>query len=279
MGKDVRVYISIDIEGIAGVTSRRHSAMDGPDYGRARQWMTDTAVAAAEAALSAGASEVVVADGHGKKENVHIDQLPAGCRLVRGSPRPLGMMQGIDAGGYDAAFLLGYHAGVSATSGVLAHTYNGMALREIRVNGRVANEALLNAALAGEHGVPVVLVSGDDVFAEEVSNFLPQARRVVVQQSHGVYSATSMTPSAANATIREAISEALARAGEIPPFAIAPPVVVELDFKHRLAAEVIAYAPWFDRYAPFSVRFSAPTMRTAYSILMFVLNYNVGLQD
>jgi D-amino peptidase len=275
----MRVYVSVDIEGIAGVTSRRHSTIDGPDYGLARQWMTGTAVAAAESALAAGATEVVVADGHGKGENIDIGQLPAGCSLVRGSPRPLGMMQGIDVGHYDAAFLLGYHAGVSAMSGVLAHTYNGKALREVRINGQVANEAMLNAALAGECGVPVAVVSGDDVFAEEVATFLPDTTRVVVQQSHGVYSATAMRPSAAEAAIREAVSKALGRLDQIAPFRMTPPIVVELDFKHRMVAEIMAYAPWFERYAPFSIRFTAPTMRAAYSIFMFVLRHNVALQD
>ena len=275
----MRIYVSVDIEGIAGVTSRRHSAMDGPEYARARLWMTGTAVAAANAALAAGAREVVVSDGHAKKENIDIDRLPRGCTLVRGTPRPFGMMQGIEDGEYAAAFMLGYHAGASAFGGVLAHTYNGRALSEIRVNGRVANEAFINAALAGSFGVPVALVSGDDVFAEEVSHFLPQAEAVVVQKSHGVYAATAMVPEDAEAAIAIAVTKALGAVDGFKPFVLEPPIVVELDFKHRMVAELLAYVPWFDRYAPYSVRFTAPTMAEAYRTLTFLLNYSVSLQD
>src|SRR3954468_24480823 len=95
--------------------------------------MTGTAAAAAEAAFASGADEVTVSDGHGDKENIHIDRIPPACRVVRGSPRQLGMMQGIEAGPSAAAFLLGYHAGASAMGGVLAHTNKG-SVREIRLN-------------------------------------------------------------------------------------------------------------------------------------------------
>lgn len=269
------VYISIDIEGIAGVTSRNHSASDGIDYGRARDWMTGTAVAAAEAALAAGATGVTVSDGHGAKENLHIDRLPASCRIVRGSPRRLGMMQGIETG-YAAAMLLGYHAGASAMGGVLAHTNRGQ-LREVRLNGRAANEAMFNAALAGSFGVPIVLASGDDAFAEELAAFLPATECVIVQQSHGALAATAMLPAAAETAIRDAVPRALGRRKEIAPFVVEPPIVVEIDFKHRMPAEVLAYAPWFERPAAATIRFSAGSMAEAYGVMSFLLNYNVAL--
>lgn len=271
----MNVYISIDIEGIAGVTSRNHSGMDGIDYGRARDWMTGTAVAAAEAALAAGATLVTVSDGHGPKENLYIDRLPAPCRIVRGSPRPLGMMQGIETG-HDAALLLGYHAGASAMTGVLAHTNRGQ-IREVRLNGRVANEAMFNAALAGSFGVPIVLASGDDAFAEELAGFLPRTECVIVQRSHGALAATAMLPAAAEAAIRDAVPRALARRGEIAPFIVEPPIVVEIDFKHRMPVEVLAYAPWFERPAAATVRYNAASMPEAYGIMSFLLNYSVAL--
>ena len=271
----MNVYISIDIEGIAGVTSRNHSGAEGVDYGRAREWMTGTAVAAAEAALAAGATLVTVSDGHGAKENLYIDRLPSSCRVVRGSPRPLGMMQGIETG-HDAALLLGYHAGASAVGGVLAHTNRGQ-LREVRLNGRVANEAMFNAALAGSVGVPVVLASGDDVFAAELAGFLPDTACVVVQHSHGALAATAMLPAAAEAAIREAVPRALARRREVAPFVVEPPIVIEIDFKYRMPVEVLAYAPWFERPAASTIRFTAKSMQEAYGIMSFLLNYSIGL--
>lgn len=270
----MRVYISVDIEGIAGVTSLNHSRADGIDYARARDWMTRTAVAAAEAALAAGADQVVVGDGHGRKENIDIDSLPPGCRLVRGSPRPLGMMQGIEAGPFEAAFLLGYHAGASAMGGVLAHTNVG-AVRELRLNGRVANEALFNAAIAGAYGVPVVLTSGDDVFAAEMATLLPGAECVVVQTSHGALAATCMPPAEAEAAIRAAVPRALASAAA--PFVLETPVQVEIDFKHRMPAELLSYAPWFRRPAASTIAYTADSAPQAASILAMLLNYSAGL--
>lgn len=272
----VNVYISVDIEGIAGVTSRNHSGADGIDYGRAREWMTGTAVAAAEAALGAGAERVTISDGHGAKENILIDRLPIRCRLVRGGLRPLGMMQGIDADKFDAAMLLGYHAGASAIGGVLAHTNRG-SLREVRLNGRIANEAMFNSALAGECGVPVVLASGDDVFAAELATFLPRTECVVVQQSHGALAATAITPAAAEAAIRAAVPAALARAAEVGCFVVAPPIIVELDFKHRKPVEVLAYTPWVERIAASTIRYHAASMREAVSIFSFLMNYDANL--
>jgi len=273
----VNVYISIDIEGIAGVTSRNHSAATGVDYGRARDWMTRTAAAAAEAALAAGADAVTVSDGHGAKENLDIDRLPPACRVVRGSPRRLGMMQGIEAGPFAAAFLLGYHAGASAMGGVLAHTNRGQVVREIRLNGRRANEAMFNAAIAGVCGVPVVLASGDDAFAAELAEFLPQAECVVVQWSHGSLAATSMTPGSAEAAIRAAVPRALERASTIPPFVVEPPITVEIDFKHRRPAELLGYTPWLERPAASTIRYRAGGMLEAAAILSFLLNYEPGL--
>ena len=272
----MNVYISVDIEGIAGVTSRNHSAATGIDYGQARDWMTRTAAAAAEAALAAGAAGVTVSDGHGDKENIDIDRLPGPCRVVRGSPRRLGMMQGIDAEPYAAAFLLGYHAGASAMSGVLAHTNKGL-VREIRLNGRCANEAMFNAALAGECGVPVVLASGDDAFAAELAEFLPQTECVVVQWSHGGLSATSLTPERATAAIRAAVPGALERAGSIPCFRVPAPVAVEIDFKHRMPVELLSYTPWVERIAASSIGYQADSMAQACGILTFLLNYAAGL--
>lgn len=274
----MNVYISVDIEGIAGVTSHNHSRADGVDYGRARDWMTGTTVAAAEAAIAAGAKQVLVSDGHGAKENIHIDRLPASCRLVRGSPRQYGMMHGIGGQQYHAAFLLGYHAGASAIGGVLAHTNSGQAFRELRLNGKVANEAMFNAAIAGECGVPVVLASGDDVFAREIAEFLPDTECVIVTQSYGTAAAMVMTPASAEEAIRAAVPRALKRRPDVAPFVVSPPITVEIDFRYRMPAELLAYMPWFERTAASTIRYTARSVQEACSILACLQNYNALLQ-
>ena len=125
----MRIFISADIEGIAGVVSREHQFPEGIEWQSARLWMTDSVAAAAEAAFEAGAIEVVVADSHGQGHNLLLDRLRPEIQVVRSHPRPLSMMQGVEAGRYEGCFFIGYHAGATNSGGILAHTFRSATLR------------------------------------------------------------------------------------------------------------------------------------------------------
>ena len=168
----MRVFISADMEGATGVCHRDHLMAGGNDYERARKWLTSDINAAIEGALSGGASEIVVADGHATMRNVLLDELHDKAQLLCGPAsvrnRPLAQLAALEPNRFDRAMLIGYHTRAGTPGGLLAHTWVGALVHEIRLNGTPAGEARLNAALLGEYGIPVVFASGADDFVREV---------------------------------------------------------------------------------------------------------------
>ena len=180
--RPLKVYISVDMEGIAGVVSSEQLGPTGFEYGRARQWMTDETLAAIQGARDAGATEFVISDSHGNGQNLLIDQLPNDVTIIRSWPRPLMMMEGIDST-FAAAVFIGYHASTSNVNGVRAHTMSSATLTGVSLNGRLMPEGGVNAAIAGHFGVPVVAISGDDAAVAEVSGMVGPMEGAVVKRA------------------------------------------------------------------------------------------------
>jgi D-amino peptidase len=204
----VKVFISVDLEGISGVYSEAQTAVGTPEYQVACRYMQADVEAAVEGALAAGATEVLISDGHEHGSNLSFDWMPAGVSLASGSPAPLSMMHGVD-GGFDAALLIGYHACAGTTGAILEHTYSYDIFR-VRVDEYLeVGEVGINAALAGLFGVPIVLVSGDDKVAEEARQLLPGVECAVVK--HGSYrtAARLLSPEEAHAAVRDGVVHAL----------------------------------------------------------------------
>lgn len=253
----MRVYISSDIEGVAGVVDRGHSSPTGPDYGRARRLMTGEVNAAAAAAFEAGAVTVLVNDSHGPMNNLLVEDLDERIELVTGRPKPLTMVHGVDDG-FDLAMFLGYHAKAGTAGGVLEHSYNGICVFDITLDGRSYGEFGLNAMLAGYHGVPVVLASGDQKLAAEVADVSPRTEAVVVKQAVGRNAARTLTPRAAHARIAEAVARVLTQGPEAWQRALLPPpageMTLELTFLHTYQADAAAEVPDVVRSGGRSVR-------------------------
>lgn len=268
-----KLYISADIEGCAGVASQHALAADRFEWQDARRWMTNEVVAAAEAALAQGYGEVLVVDGHGNGHNLLPDAMPDGVRLLRSWPRALLQMEGIDAPGIEAAFFIGYHNGAMGDGGILAHTYSGAAFRDLRLNGVSASEGYLNAALAGEYGVPVVLVTGDAETAADARRYAPGAEACIVKQSVGFRAAAALTPREACVTIRTAAASALA-APRPEPFRLQGPYRLEIDFSTRVAAEMAAYLPFVEQTGPCTVAAEFPTMAALMRFISFLILFN-----
>ena len=180
----MKVFISADIEGVACVVSVEDGKLQGVEYERAREWMTGEVNAAVEGAFESGATEVVVADSHGHMRNIMAEKLHEDALLVRGSPRPGTMMEGLDES-FDAAFLIGYHAMAGTPKGVLAHTYLGSGIYAIRLNGITVGEPGFNTALAGHYNVPVALVSGMIRLKLKCRN-LTHRPKMLLQSGHSV---------------------------------------------------------------------------------------------
>jgi D-amino peptidase len=272
-----KVFVSADMEGIAGVVTNEQLGPPGFEYPRFRELMTEEVNAALAAAREAGATEFVVADSHGNGLNLLVDKLPKDVTVVRSFPRPLGMMQGIDES-FDAVVFVGYHAGTTNPEGVRAHTLSSATLADVRINGVSFLEAGLNAALAGHYGVPVLAISGDDAAVREATALLGGVEGAVVKWALGFHSARTLTPEAARDVIREAVRKGMARRSEIKPFRVATPVELEVRFKNYRPAEVLGFLPGVRRADAHAVRLTARDMPEAARILSFITQYQPTLE-
>lgn len=268
----LKVHISVDMEGIAGVVTAEQLGPTGFEYGRFREFMTQEAIAAVEAARAAGATEIVVADSHGNGQNLLIEKFNGDIRVIRSWPRRLGMMAGVD-GDVDAAIFIGYHAGTNNPTGVRAHTFSSANLTRVALNGTNVTEGSWNAAIAGHFGVPVIMMSGDDAAIAEVTKAIGQIEAVETKRSLGFHSAITLTPDAARQRIATSVTAAMKRRSAFKPYRIAGPVTVDVSFKNYMPAEVLAYLPMFERTDSHSIRFRAKDMAEASMIMNFIGEY------
>ncbi|GII95008.1 M55 family metallopeptidase [Sinosporangium siamense] len=236
----MQVYISIDMEGVAGIATFDQVARGGHGYRAAMKLMTGEANAAIAGAFDAGADSVVVNDSHGTMDNLLHEELDPRARVVFGSPKLDCMAEGISED-HDVALFLGYHAAAGGP-GVLAHTYSSH-FTQIRLNGRPVSEAEVNALQAAAVGVPVGLVTGDDIICAAVRERLPKVHTVEVKTAHGVYAADSLSPTVARERIRTAAAEAVASAGSLLPVDLPDELHLEIDMPNAAAAELGGLIP------------------------------------
>lgn len=273
----LKVFISVDMEGVAGTVTGDQLGPAGFEYGRFREFMTKEALAAVQAAKESGATEIVVADAHGNGENLLIEQFPDEVRIVRSWPRPLGMMGGIDQS-FDAAILIGYHASTDNPKGVRAHTFSSARLHSVKLNGQVASEGAFNAAIAGHFGVPVIFVSGDDAAVAEVRQQLGAVEAVETKRHLGFHAAETLTPAAAAARISAGVRKALARRADFKPHRLTTPITLDVTFKNYRPAEVAAYLKAIERVDSHTIRFRGADMLEISNFQVFLTNFSLELE-
>ncbi|SFU98043.1 D-amino peptidase [Methylobacterium sp. 174MFSha1.1] len=260
----MKVLISTDIEGVAGIVHPDQTRRGAPDYERARLWMVQEANAAIAGAFAAGAEEVFVNDSHGDFRNMPADLLDPRARAIQGKPRPLGMMAGVDLG-IDAVCLVGYHSRAHGR-GILAHTVNGFAFASIALNGRELGEAGIYGALAGEFGVPIAMASGDDVFIAENRALFPETVFVETKRATGCHSGISLSPEASCAAIRAGVTAALTRPLP-PPFRIPAPLGIEIRAQTPALADLFCQWPSLHRLDGSTLRFEAGSVAEAVGVI------------
>ena len=274
--RPLKVYISVDMEGIAGVVTSDQLGPTGFEYDRAREFMTGEALAAIAGAKEAGATEIVVSDSHGNGESLLIDRFPDDVRIIRSWPRPLMMMEGIDSS-FAAAIFIGYHASTNSPAGVRAHTISSANLASVSLNGVTVPEAGINAAIAGRFGVPVVFISGDDVAVDETRKLLGDVEGAVVKRAISFHAASTMTPKAAQQLIREHVKSAVERRATFKPYLVKAPVTLDVVFKNYRPAEMLAFLPIVQRTASHAIRFTGRDMIEVSRFLEFIGTYEPGL--
>ncbi len=267
-----KIYISADMEGLAGAVTGEQLGPTGFEYQRFRRFMTEEVLAAIEGARAAGAGEILVSDSHGNGQNLLIEMIPDDIQIVRSWPRPLSMMQGIDET-FDGAIFIGYHAGTTNPDGVRAHTMSSARLADVRLNDVSVPEAGINAAIAGHFGVPVIMLSGDDAIAAEAQAIIGEIETAVVKEAISFHSAKTLTPNAAQDLIRAAAARAVRRIDEFQPYRSSTPITVEVRFKNYRPSQVLALLPMFTRPDAHAVRFTGADMVEVSRVLHFILEY------
>ncbi len=254
----MKIFISADIEGVAGVVAPQQGQPGNVEYERARRLMTEEVSAAIAGAFDGGASEVVVNDSHGPMTNIIPELLDPRAELILGRPKPTYMCAGLDKS-FAAVFFTGYHSG-AGQHGVLSHTVNGFAFYSIRVNGIDCAEATLYGAYAGSLGIPVALLTGDDRMAAQCAPLFPGAEVAVVKTALGQRAARALSPDHARARIRAAATAATRNLATCRPYVIPGPYRLELDLSSVTLADLAAGIPVAERVSPRTVAFHADTM-------------------
>jgi D-amino peptidase len=236
----MKVFISTDFEGVAGIVDWDQIMVGSSDYEMGRRLLLGELNAAIDGALAAGASEFVVNDSHSSMRNLQPDLLHGQARLITGKHKPMYMMEGLDAS-FDAILFLGYHGSIGASQSVLSHTYNPRAIWEVRINGEIVGETALNALVAAHYGVPVALVSGDQVTAAEAKRLRPAPVTVEVKRSISRYASESLHPEVARDLIRGCARRALTSSKPASAPIFEKPIRIEVTF---LTADMAEMSAW-----------------------------------
>lgn len=271
-----KIYISADMEGVVGAVTGDQLGPAGFEYRQFRELMTAEVNAAIDAARQAGATEILVSDSHGNGQNLLLDKLPQDIRLVRSWPRPLMMMEGIDAT-FDGVIFIGYHTSTTNTEGVRAHTLSSANLTAVRLNGIPVSEAGLNAAIAGHFGVPVLMISGDDAIVAEAQGLLGDIEGAVVKDAISFHAATTLMPEAALELIGERVTAAMGRIDELEAFVLDSPIELEVSLKNYRPAQLLTYLPLVEQVDSHTIRYTADDMMAISKFLEFILSYQVSL--
>jgi len=262
----LKVFISVDMEGITGVVHGEQTGT-GPEYNMARKWMTEDVNAAILGALDAGATEIIVNDSHGSMRNVLLAELNPAAMLISGTPKPLGMMQGIDAA-VDAAMFIGYHARAGTMDGTLDHTISGGTVYSAKINSIEMPELGINALVAGYYNVPVVLVSGDKAVCDQTREVLgDKVLTAQVKEAIGRYAAKNLSFEKARQLIRQQAKAAIEKRKEIKPYKLTVPYRYELSYVRSSQADNAMFVPGIKRLNARTIQFEADDYIVGYCLL------------
>lgn len=259
--------MSVDLEGMPYIVTPSQLNLKGALYNEARKIATKITLIVADELHKNGFEEVLVADSHGPMVNIQVESLPEHVEIIRGFPRPLSMVAGIE--GCDAAIFLGYHAKFGTTKSTFDHTYSGGSIRKVEVNGIEASEFILNAYVAGELGVPVIMAAGEaQLLMEDVKKWAPWAETVALKDSLSRVSARSPSMAKIERELREAIKRAVTKlkAGEVKLLVADKPVDMRITFLASHFADVAALLPIVRRVDALAVEYIAQSMTEAYRI-------------
>jgi D-amino peptidase len=268
----LKLFISADMEGVAGVVRDEQTDPAGRDYALCRRLMTLEVNAAIEGALEAGVQEVVVSDGHWAGTNLLPEELHPAAELVSGYPRRLYMAEGMGPG-FDAAYFVGYHASAGTRDAVLDHSgADPRLVREARLNGVPQSEGSLNGYLCGYFGCPVALFTGDAAAVSEMHGFLLEVEGVVVKESLAQQAARSLHPEVARQRIRTGARRGMQRLDNIPPMRLEGRIELEVEFSRTAMADSCERVPGVRRIGSRSVAYGSEDYVELYKLYLALVD-------
>lgn len=269
----MKVLIAADMEGITGVTDWNHVIPGKPDYNRFRKLMTSDVNAAIEGCFDAGVDKVIVSDGHAYGYNLLIEELDSRAILFSGNSSPFSMVQGIEQN-IDCVIFVGYHAKAGTSNAILDHTWSSKRIQNLYINGEIAGETALNAALCAHFDAPVIMVTGDQALCKEAKELIDNIETVEVKKSFGRSSAACLSPLTTFDLIRNSAQVAIKRfvKNDFKPHKLNTPVSITIDFSTSQMAEKAAQLPWTDRTSPRTIHFESKDMVTAYITFQAVVS-------
>ena len=269
----VRIFVSVDLEGIGGIGTGAMTSTNGKDYATSRRLVTaEVNTVVGEIFAHVPGAEILVNDSHGDHQNVLHTELDPRVIYIQGAIKPLGMVQGLDAT-FDGVIFLGYHAKAGDPDGFLAHTGTG-SVKGLWLNGVEVGEGGMNAAFAGGHGVPVILAAGDSAAAAELGALL-KTETVTTKTAETPASARLIHPERVHALLREGVRRSLARlqAGDYSPFDLGTPVRIRMRFASTTHVDILQSIPGMSKVDGFTVAYTAEDVDEAYRLIRFMYRF------
>lgn len=276
----MKVFISVDMEGVTGLTDPEDVLPDGADYARGRVFMTGDANAAILGAYDAGATEVLVNDSHWTMRNLLIENLDPRARVIKGFQKPMCMVQGLDAS-FDAAVFVGYHSCAGTEHGVLNHTLLGKEVQNLLLDGEPIGETRLNALIAGELGVPVAFVAGDDAACSEARAVLgDDLPTYAVKDGLDMLVASCLHPAVTGEGIREGVRGALQDLGRREPHVAGGPLTYTFEWNSTTIAAMCECIPGVAKLTPRTTEYRASKPSEAMPVIVaqLLIALQVGQQ-
>ena len=264
----MKAYVSIDYEGLPGIASVSMLSPRSSQYGRSIKIVTKIAKIVAEELLKNGFDRVVIADSHGSMTNIDYTELPRNTTLIQGFPRPYSMVSELD-GSFKAVLFIGYHASAGTQYAILDHTYSGRTFYRIWINGMRVSEYLLNSLVAGEYGVPSILLAGDSHLEEDVKRYTPWTVFVPLKKGISRYAASYDSFDEVIEELRRGVFTAIQRLkrGEVRPFIVNKPVVLKIEFRDSIFADAAEVLPGVIREDAYTIKYKANNAKEILGII------------
>lgn len=274
--KPLKVFISVDMEGIWGVVHGNQCSSDSPEYQQARKWMAEDTNAVVAGLFESGATEVVVNDSHGSMRNIIASELDPRAMLISGSPKPMSMMEGIDPG-FQACIFIGYHARAGSAPAILDHTISGSVIYSIKINSLEMPELGINGAIAGYYHVPVVMLTGDTETCRQAKEILGNDLVTVpVKEAVSRFAARNFPREKVLADLKEGARKAISSLDKFKPYELKPPYQFEVNFHNSQQAEIGLLIPEVKRVAPRTLSFSSQDYVEGFKLLRALISLASG---